>query len=174
MPDAKWGPCASATTVSNTLPTVPNLANASGLHGLALAEDRRDLYGLKLLAGPKEEPADLGAMVADIIAIHGINGGAWKTWEDKRTGKLWLQDFLPKKIQGARIYSFGYASEVAFTRGRAKLKDYARSLLEGTNSVRIEKVLFVLCISCRILLTPFSKPKIGQSSSYAIVWAVLL
>jgi hypothetical protein len=172
--DAKWGPRASATTISNTLPDVPNPANLSEIHGLALAEDRRDLYGLKLLAGPKEEPADLSARAADIIAIHGINGDAWKTWEDKRTGKLWLQDFLPKKLKGARIYSFGYASEVAFTRGRAKLKDFARSLLEGINSVRIEKVLFVLCIACRILLTRFSKPKIGQSSSYVIVWAALL
>jgi hypothetical protein len=139
LPDEKEVRHTSSTTLSNAIPNVPNSANASKITGPVPAEDRKDLYGLKLLAGPKQEPEELDPRAADIIAIHGINGEAWRTWEDKNTGKLWLRDFLPKSVPGSRIYSFGYASEVAFTRGRAKLKDFARSLLEGINSVRIEK-----------------------------------
>lgn len=102
-------------------------------------EDRKDLYGLKSLAGPTEDNAVLDPHIPDIIAVHGIDGNAWKTWEHSN-GKLWLKDFLPKHVPGARIYSFGYRAEVAFTRGRGDLKGFARSLLEGLNSVRYDEV----------------------------------
>jgi hypothetical protein len=102
-------------------------------------EDRGDPYGLKPLAGPTDEDAGLDSQDLDIIAVHGIDGNAWDTWEHKN-GKLWLRDFLPKNVPGARIYSFGYRAEVAFTRGRGDLKGFARSLLEGVNGVRYGKV----------------------------------
>ena len=102
-------------------------------------EDRKDLYGLKSLAGPTVDNAVLDPRIPDIIAVHGIDGNAWKTWEHSN-GKLWLKDFLPKHVPGARIYSFGYRAEVAFTRGRGDLKGFARSLLEGINGVRYNEV----------------------------------
>src|SRR5438034_11849508 len=35
----------------------------------------------------------------DIVAIHGINGHAYKTWTHEN-GAFWLQDFLPEQIPG--------------------------------------------------------------------------
>jgi hypothetical protein len=131
------------------IPTVPQQSSAvSSPAGLEInlakpaadsIEDRKDLYGLKPLAGPTEEDAVLDPSIPDIIAVHGIDGNAWKTWEHSN-GRLWLKDFVPKHVPGARIYSFGYPAEVAFTRGRGDLKGFARSLLEGLNGVRYNEV----------------------------------
>ncbi|OCL04556.1 hypothetical protein AOQ84DRAFT_380441 [Glonium stellatum] len=71
----------------------------------------------------------------DIIAIHGIGGDPYRTWTHEN-GALWLRDFLPKNIKGARIFSFGYDAEVALTRSQTRLDDFARSLL---NKLRVER-----------------------------------
>jgi hypothetical protein len=71
----------------------------------------------------------------DIIAIHGIGGDLYKTWTHEN-GALWLRDFLPKNIKGARVFSFGYDAEVALTKSRATLDSFARSLL---NNLRVER-----------------------------------
>lgn len=64
----------------------------------------------------------------DIIAIHGLGGDRFHTWTDPETGVLWLRDLLPKDMPGARIYSFGYNSEV-FGDSVTMITDYARQLL---------------------------------------------
>lgn len=102
-------------------------------------EDREDQYGLKPLAGPTEEGSNLDPRTPDIVAVHGIDGNAWETWEHKN-GTLWLRDLLPRHLPAARIYSFGYQAAVAFTRGRGDVKGFARSLLEGLNAVRYNEV----------------------------------
>jgi len=103
--------------------------------------ERDDPYGLKPLAGPTEEAAEIDPRTPDIIAVHGIDGNAWNTWQHSN-GRLWLKDFLPRHVPGARIYSFGYHAAVAFTRGRGDLKGFARSLLEGLNGVRYGEVIW--------------------------------
>ena len=77
----------------------------------------------------------------DIVAIHGIGGDAYKTWTHEN-GTLWLRDFLPKSIKGARIFSFGYDAEVVLTKSQAELDDFARSLL---NKLRVERDHDVCC-----------------------------
>ena len=71
----------------------------------------------------------------DIVALHGINGDAYNTWTH-RNGKLWLRDFLAQLLPGARIFTFGYPSEVAFALATGRLGDFARSLLEELNYIR--------------------------------------
>ena len=107
------------------------------------AEDTRDGYdlqsddevesGLFLLhedtaAGPHDY--DL-----DIIAVHGLGGDAHKTWTH-RDGTLWLRDLLPRHLPGARIYTYGYDSAIAFSQGTGTLKDHARDLLGEVQLVR--------------------------------------
>ncbi|OBT71259.1 hypothetical protein VF21_09923 [Pseudogymnoascus sp. 05NY08] len=90
--------------------------------------------GLVLLT--PDLPADqIDERFPDIIAIHGICGDPLKTWTHE-SGALWLRDFLPKDINGARVFSFGYDSEVALTRSLATLDDFARSLL---NKIKLER-----------------------------------
>ncbi|KAF8530241.1 hypothetical protein BU17DRAFT_60003 [Hysterangium stoloniferum] len=43
----------------------------------------------------------------DIVAIHGLDGHREKSWTADNE-KLWLRDFLPQAIPGARILSYGY------------------------------------------------------------------
>ena len=64
----------------------------------------------------------------DIVAIHGLGGDRKMTWTDEQTGVLWLRDYLPKDLPGARIYSFGYKSQV-FGGPEASIADFARQLL---------------------------------------------
>ncbi|KAH8744950.1 nb-arc and ankyrin domain-containing protein [Hyaloscypha finlandica] len=81
-------------------------------------------------------PADqIDELSPDIIAIHGICGDPLKTWTHE-SGALWLRDFLPKDINGLRVFSFGYDAEVALTKSRATIDSFARSLL---NNIKLER-----------------------------------
>ena len=71
----------------------------------------------------------------DIVAIHGINGHPFKTWTHG-DGACWIRDFLPGHLPGARIFTFGYESKVAFTLSTGGLGDFARSLLVALTGTR--------------------------------------
>jgi hypothetical protein len=76
----------------------------------------------------------------DIVAIHGITGDYTRTWTHPR-GALWLRDFLPKDLPvPTRVFSFGYDAQVKFSVSKAKLEDFARSLLQALNRERRGKV----------------------------------
>lgn len=71
----------------------------------------------------------------DVVAVHGLQGDAFKTWEHEN-GSMWLQDFLPADIPDARIMTFGYDSTVAFSRSVAKIEDKALELLNHLSAER--------------------------------------
>lgn len=73
---------------------------------------------------------------ADIVAVHGLNGTARKTWTDKETGKFWLEDFLPDAVPTARIMTFGYDSALAFSNSKAGIRNFATDLLNRIRVVR--------------------------------------
>lgn len=88
--------------------------------------------GLIQLAVPRgiietEETYDL-----DVIAIHGLNGHPRDTWTSgKKEGQVfWLQDFLPKALPGARIYTYGYNSNIFFSKSTGDIGSYAKGLLD--------------------------------------------
>lgn len=72
----------------------------------------------------------------DIVAVHGFNGHPYDTWTAENSKKVWLRDYLPAELPGARVFSFGYSSEIGLTRATGKLEDFARSLLNGLGNVR--------------------------------------
>lgn len=76
-----------------------------------------------------------GEETVDVVAVHGLQGDAYKTWEDNN-GSLWLRDFLPAEISSARITTFGYDSVVAFSNSVAKLEDKALDLLNRLSTKR--------------------------------------
>ena len=71
----------------------------------------------------------------DIVAVNGLQGDAYKTWEHDN-GSLWLQDFLPPDIPNGRIMTFGYDSTVAFSKSVAKIEDKALELLNHLSAKR--------------------------------------
>ena len=64
----------------------------------------------------------------DVVAVHGLQGDAYKTWEHEN-GCLWLKDILPAQAPFARIMTFGYDSNIAFSKSVAKIEDKALDLL---------------------------------------------
>jgi hypothetical protein len=103
--------------------------------------DRIDKHGLFLLNTKNPQLDGVQAeesFLLDIVALHGITGDAYDTWTHEN-GKFWLQDFLPKELPGARIFSFGYPAEVFCSLGTGDLDSFARSLLEDLKRERRRK-----------------------------------
>ncbi|KAF3129151.1 hypothetical protein TWF569_010589 [Orbilia oligospora] len=71
----------------------------------------------------------------DIVAIHGINGGAYETWRHMN-GTLWLQDLLPADLPGCRVFTSGYSSATAFGSSAEELDDVAFAILLDLNFQR--------------------------------------
>lgn len=91
-------------------------------------------FGLHLL-----NPSPVGSLSPtdpDIVAIHGINGDKEATWTSKITGKLWLRDFLPRDVPGARVFSFSYDADVMFSRSSGDIDSFSRALLNSLLRVR--------------------------------------
>jgi hypothetical protein len=95
-------------------------------------------YGLFPLVKPEVQPTDSETDVQydlDIVAVHGLNGKYLRTWEHQG-GYCWLRDSLPTDLPGSRIFSFGYPSEVAFSRSAAGVSEFATQLLANMMAMR--------------------------------------
>ena len=71
----------------------------------------------------------------NVVAVHGLQGDACKTWEHDN-GFLWLRDFLPADITDARIMTFRYDSTVAFSKSVAKIEGKALEILNHLSAKR--------------------------------------
>ena len=94
----------------------------------------REVIGLFEMSNTETEKT------VDVIAVHGLHGNAYKTWEHEN-GSLWLRDFLPADIPFARILTFGYDSTVFFSGSVAKLEDKALELLNRLSAKRYNTTL---------------------------------
>jgi len=72
------------------------------------------------------------------VAIHGLNGDAYTTWEHEN-GTLWLRDLLPDTLPGSRVYTYGYPSGVFWSNSVAGLRDFSQHLLECLANISIGK-----------------------------------
>ncbi|KAF1842273.1 uncharacterized protein K460DRAFT_345969 [Cucurbitaria berberidis CBS 394.84] len=86
-------------------------------------------HGLFVLHPPPELPCDTGSLSVDIVAVHGLNGHARRTWKDEVEGLLWLEDFLPTVMPHAQIMTFGYDSSLLLSHSEGTIEDFARDLL---------------------------------------------
>ena len=106
-------------------------------------------YGLLRIVGPEDEQDDSIARSqsfhVDIIALHGLNGDAYVTFTHAN-GTLWLRDLLPASLPGARIYTYGYASQAFFSASRSDMYDFAAGLLVDLDNQRATPEVSTACV----------------------------
>ena len=73
--------------------------------------------------------------MVDVVAVHGLQGHAFETWEHGNH-TIWLRDLLPAELPFAYIMTFGYDSVVAFSNSVAKIEDKALELLNRLSKKR--------------------------------------
>jgi hypothetical protein len=106
---------------------------------------RSEQFGLFAIHIPTQEELATLRYVheVDIIAVHGLGGDPYFTWQHSN-GFNWLQH-IHEELPGARVFSYGYDSGIAFSMPSLDLQDYARHLLEVLKLMRVSKQ--VLCSS---------------------------
>ncbi|KAJ5938334.1 hypothetical protein N7466_001468 [Penicillium verhagenii] len=90
----------------------------------------------QLYATDDQEP-----VFADIIAIAGLDGHAYGSWQGRgNLGRMWLRDFLSKDLPQCRTMIYGYNSKLS-SHGVDTILDYGRELMEEIKKVRNTKEL---------------------------------
>ncbi|KAH9877542.1 hypothetical protein IAQ61_002909 [Plenodomus lingam] len=97
---------------------------------------REKTYGLFLLSGNDlpDDSKEEDAIGVDIVAIHGLNGDAYTTWQHEN-GTLWLRDLLPNSLPGSRVFTYGYPSELLWSSSVATLRHYSGNLLNSLRAI---------------------------------------
>jgi hypothetical protein len=109
---------------------IPQLQSESPPINSSSAIQRNEPHGLFLLKEYTPSSSIQEPIEVDIVAIHGLNGDAFSTWEHEN-GVLWLRDMLPSTLPGARIFSYGYPAGLFFNKSVAGLRDYSQRLLRS-------------------------------------------
>lgn len=149
----------------------------------SVAAGRTGKHGLIPLNSPQtfsNDAHDGETYPVDIVAIHGIAGDALGTWTHEN-GKLWLRDFLPNDLPGARVFSFGYPAEISLSRSTGNLDTFCRSLLESlkrerrSREVRLDSSqnLNVEVLNGMRMLRRVYSIEGARSYLFVIVWAEL-
>lgn len=75
-----------------------------------------------------------------IVAVHGLQGDAIRTWTHEKSHICWLSDLLPKEIPNARVLSWGYLANLNSWGGKATTSDrilhHAQTLIEELQTDR--------------------------------------
>ncbi|KAJ5899151.1 hypothetical protein N7495_003895 [Penicillium taxi] len=72
----------------------------------------------------------------DIIAIAGLDGHAYGSWQGRgNLGRMWLRDFLSKDLPQCRTMIYGYNSKLS-SHGVDTILDYGRELMEEIKKIR--------------------------------------
>jgi hypothetical protein len=72
-----------------------------------------------------------------IIAITGLAGHAFGSWQNRETHAMWLYDFLPKHFTSVRIMTYGYNSNLLEPNG-ARLTDHKKRFLQELSNARTD------------------------------------
>ncbi|KAJ5565742.1 hypothetical protein N7535_007380 [Penicillium sp. DV-2018c] len=85
-------------------------------------------------------------VIADIIAIAGLDGHAYGSWQGRGDlGRMWLRDFLSKDLPRCRTMIYGYNSKLS-SHGVDTILDYGRELMEEIKKIRNTKECLVRAI----------------------------
>ncbi|KAF8241553.1 hypothetical protein K440DRAFT_591862, partial [Wilcoxina mikolae CBS 423.85] len=77
-----------------------------------------------------------GPILADVVAVTGLAGHAFGSWQNKNTHKMWLKDFLPKDVRGFRIMTYGYNSNLVGDVADDGIVDYRKQFIQTLLNAR--------------------------------------
>ena len=130
------------STSRNTLSPLPTVNKPRSQKNDPLdfsSPDRTEKYGLFPMT-PTDSSLNVSEVrsdyLLDIVAIHGITGDAYDTWTHEN-GCLWIRDWLPQDLPGARVWSFGYDA-MLWSRSQGNIESFARSLLNSLTRERMD------------------------------------
>lgn len=79
-------------------------------------------------------------MLLSIIAVTGLGAHAFGSWKERKSGNMWLRDFLPEDLQenhhSARILTYGYDTRLAGSMSGAYIYDLSKQFLEAVEDAR--------------------------------------
>ena len=89
---------------------------------------------------------------SSIVAVTGLAGHAYESWESRSRPLMWLRDFLPPDLyaQGyrVRLLTFGYNSALTDKTTTPSIQHYARALFDSLSSERESKNVCVCTQIC--------------------------
>ena len=99
----------------------------------------QSFHGLTQLYNPIVYPTEI---VADIVAITGLDGHAYGSWSGGYPKRMWLRDFLSKDLPKCRVMIYGYNSKLS-NPGLHTIADFGKSLrVELLKARRSDQVTF--------------------------------
>ncbi|PPJ56778.1 hypothetical protein CBER1_05969 [Cercospora berteroae] len=117
----------SADTYSGGSSQPRLLANASEKRRDRLEGGDADPTGLTVLHEPDHAP------IADLVFVHGVGGGSFRSWadSDNLADTLWPMNWLSGEtlISSARISTYGYNSSAGGPERLLDISDFAKDLL---------------------------------------------
>ncbi|KIK63472.1 hypothetical protein GYMLUDRAFT_72124 [Collybiopsis luxurians FD-317 M1] len=72
----------------------------------------------------------------DILALHGLNGHAFRSWESHDASFMWLRDCLPEQMPGVRILTYGYNANVYSDVSTGRMRTFSETFLERLRYMR--------------------------------------
>ena len=77
--------------------------------------------------------------MASIIAISGLDGHAYGSWQGNgNLGQMWLRDFCSKDLPQCRMMIYGYNSKL-LSNGVDTILDYGQELMEELKKIQNTK-----------------------------------
>lgn len=72
-----------------------------------------------------------------IVAVTGLGGRPFGSWQCVDDGSMWLQDAIPRAIPAARVLIYGYESKTVGLDSHANLNDFAAQFLHSLMASRM-------------------------------------
>ncbi|KAI5776307.1 hypothetical protein EDC01DRAFT_683096 [Geopyxis carbonaria] len=77
-----------------------------------------------------------GDIIADVVAVTGLAGHAYSSWQNRRSQQMWLQDFLPNDVKNIRVMTYGYDTEFFNSADNSAMVDFRKSFVQQLEVAR--------------------------------------
>lgn len=74
-----------------------------------------------------------------VIAVCGLGGHALGSFKEKNGPFVWVRDGLPSDVPNARVFTYGYDTQLVESRSFQNLSDLGRALQVDLEGIRVCK-----------------------------------